>query len=488
MTKLDKSAIPLAVENVSPVGPSPYDYDLFVIGSGPAGQRAAIQAAKAGRRVAVAERMAAVGGVCLHHGTIPSKTFREAALHLSGYRERGVYGAAYTVKSDITMSDLLYRADWVIRNEIDVIRHQLRRNGVELWEADATFVDPHTLRLTTGDGQAHREVTTDKVIIACGTKSTRDPSIPFDGQRVFTSDEILEVETLPKSIAIIGGGVIGCEYATVFAALGVRVTLIDKRDKLLDFVDQEIIDELVHEMRRNRVTLRLGEGVKSIESVDDPRGGRVQVALDSGKIIQAQKVLYSIGRTGAIDTLNLDVAGVEADERGRLRVNDRFQTNVPHIYAVGDVVGFPSLASTSMEQGRIAACDALSISKSTPSPHFPYGIYTIPEISVVGKSEAELTASGIPYEIGKASYRETARGQIMGDGAGLLKLIFHMDTHELLGVAIIGEGASELVHIGQSVMALGGTVDFFIDTVFNYPTLAECYKTAAFDGINRLAV
>lgn len=488
MTKLDNSAIPLSVENVSPVDPSPYDYDLFVIGSGPAGQRAAIQAAKAGRRVAVAERMAAVGGICLHHGTIPSKTFREAALHLSGYRERGVYGAAYTVKSDITMSDLLYRADWVIRNEIDVIRHQLRRNGVELWEADATFVDPHTLRLTPGDGQSHREVTTDKVIIACGTKSTRDPSIPFDGQRVFTSDEILELETLPKTIAIIGGGVIGCEYATVFAALGVRVTLIDKRDKLLDFVDQEIVDELVHEMRRNRVTLRLGEGVKSVESIDDPRGGRVQIALDSGKIIQAQKALYSIGRTGAIDTLNLETTGVEADTRGRLSVNERYQTNVPHIYAVGDVVGFPSLASTSMEQGRIAACDALSLTKTPTNPHFPYGIYTIPEISVVGKSEAELTAAGVPYEIGKASYRETARGQIMGDGAGLLKLIFHLETHNLLGIAIIGEGASELVHIGQSVMALGGTVDFFIDTVFNYPTLAECYKIAAFDGINRLAV
>jgi len=274
----------------------------------------------------------------------------------------------------------------------------------------------------------------------------------------------------------------------VFAALGVRVTLIDKRETLLDFVDQEIIDELIHEMRRNRVTLRLGEAVQSAESIDGPNGGRLQVSLESGKVIQAKKALYSIGRAGAIDTLNLEATGVESDSRGRLVMNERYQTSVPHIYAVGDVVGFPSLASTSMEQGRIAACDALALTKTPPSPHFPYGIYTISEISVVGKSEEELTKAGIPYEVGKASYRETARGQIMGDGAGLLKLIFHLETHELLGVCIIGEGASELVHIGQAVMALGGKVDFFIDTVFNYPTLAECYKTAAFDGINRLAV
>lgn len=488
MTKIEKPILAAVDEKSTPIEASPYDYDLFVIGSGPAGQRAAIQAAKAGRRVAIAERMAAVGGVCLHHGTIPSKTFREAALHLSGYRERGVYGAAYTVKTNITMSDLLYRADWVIRNEIDVIRHQLRRNGVILCEADAAFLDPHTIRLTSDNGHAQRDVTADRIIIACGTRSTRDPSIPFDGQRVFTSDEILDVETLPRTIIIIGGGVIGCEYATVFAALGVRVTLIDQRDRLLDFVDAEIIDELVHEMRRNRVTLRLGESVESVEIIEDARGDRVQVKLQSGKVIQAEKTLYCIGRTGAIDTLNLEAAGVSADARGRLVVNERFQTQTPHIYAVGDVVGFPSLASTSMEQGRVAACDALSLNKSLTNPHFPYGIYTIPEISVVGKSESELTAAGVPYEVGKASYRETARGQIMGDGAGLLKLIFHIETHELLGVAIIGEGASELVHIGQAVMALGGKVDFFIDTVFNYPTLAECYKTAAFDGINRLAV
>lgn len=462
-----------------------FDYDLFVIGSGPAGQRAAIQAAKAGGRVGVAERMNAVGGVCLHHGTIPSKTFREAAMHLSGFRERGVYGAAYKVKHDITMSDLLYRADWVIRNEVDVIRHQLTRNRVELFEADATFLGPHEIRLDGGDRRGVREITAAKIVIACGTRATQDPSMPFDGTSVFTSDDILALDKLPKSIAVIGGGVIGCEYATVFAALGVRVTLIEKRPSLLDFVDREIVDELVHQMRSNRVTLRLGEAVKSVEKAES---GGVRIALESGKMIGAEKALYSIGRTGAVDTLNLPATGLEADGRGRLTVNEHFQTSVPHIYAVGDVVGFPSLASTSMEQGRQAACHALNISAPQAlGGHFPYGIYTIPEISVCGQSEEELTKAGVTYEIGKSSYREIARGQIMGDGGGVLKLMFESETRKLLGVAIIGEGAAELVHIGQAVLAHEGTVDFFVDTVFNYPTLAECYKTAAFDGVNRLA-
>lgn len=467
--------------------PAIYDYDLFVIGSGPAGQRAAIQAAKLGRRVGVAERMTAVGGVCLHHGTIPSKTFREAALHLSGFRERGVYGASYKVKHDITMSDLLYRADWVIRNEVDVIRHQLTRNRVELFEADASFIGPHELRLDGGDGRGSREVTAEKIIIACGTHATRDPSMPFDGKTVFTSDDILALDRLPRSIAVIGGGVIGCEYATIFAALGVRVTLIDKRRRLLDFVDFEIIDELAHQMRQNRVTLRLGEAVSSLSLLGNSGEKGVRIALESGKEISAEKALYSIGRTGAVDKLNLEAAGLAADKRGRLSVDERFRTDVPHIYAVGDVVGFPSLASTSMEQGRQAACDALGAEPPAPDEHFPYGIYTIPEISVCGQSEEELTANGISYEVGKASYREIARGQIMGDEGGILKLMFEAHTKELLGVAIIGEGASELIHIGQAVMAHKGSVDFFVDTVFNYPTLAECYKTAAFDGVNRLA-
>lgn len=475
--------------SASSIDPPPtFDYDLFVIGSGPAGQRAAIQAAKAGRRVGVAERMKSVGGICLHQGTIPSKTFREAALHLSGFRERGVYGAAYRVKHDITMSDLLYRADWVIQNEVDVIRHQLTRNQVELFEADASFVGPHVIRLDGGDRRGSRDISAAKIIIACGTCATRDPAMPFDGKSVFTSDDILLLDRLPRSIAVIGGGVIGCEYATIFAALGVRVTLIDKRPRLLDFVDHEIVDELTHQMRGNRVTLRLGEGVESVERADNSPDGGVRIRLQSGKIVRAEKALYSIGRTGAVEGLNLPSAGLKPDARGRLKVNERYQTEAPHIYAVGDVVGFPSLASTSMEQGRQAACDALGIGYNPPpDATFPYGIYTIPEISVCGRSEEELTEAGVDYEVGKASYREIARGQIMGDGGGLLKMMFDANSRELLGVAIIGEGAAELVHIGQAVLAHGGAVDFFVDTVFNYPTLAECYKTAAFDGVNRLA-
>jgi NAD(P) transhydrogenase len=464
-----------------------YDYDLFVIGSGPAGHRAAIQAAKLGKRTAIAEQKGVVGGVCINTGTIPSKTLREATLHLSGYRERSIYGSSYSVKHNITMDDLLHRTDHVIRNEIDVSRHQLQRNGVEVIAARAKFVDPHTIRLHYIDNQGHhRDVTTAVVVISVGTTTTREPQIPFDGQHIFTSDDILSLKELPKRIAIIGAGVIGCEYATIFAALGVRVTLIDKRARLLEFIDSEIIDELVHQMRKNRMTLRLGEEVSGIELYEDNLGQHVRIKLKSGKQIVTEKALYSIGRTGATAALNIDRVGLKADDRGRITVSANYQTAVPHLYAVGDVIGFPSLASTSMEQGRLAACHAFDVPVHSVKELFPYGIYTIPEISIVGRSEEQLTAEGIPYEVGKASYKEIARGQIIGDQVGLLKLNFHAETRELLGVNILGEGASELVHIGQAVLALGGKVDYFVDTVFNYPTLAECYKTAAFDGINRL--
>lgn len=463
-----------------------YDYDLFVIGSGPGGQRAAIAAAKAGKRVGVAERVAVVGGVCVHTGTIPSKSFREAALYLSGYRERGMYGASYSVKPRITMQDLLFRSDWVIKREIDVIRHHFQRNGVDLHSAEASFIDPHTLRLSAVDGSGVREVTADRIILAVGTTTARDPHIAFDGQRIFTSDDILTLQELPKSLAVIGAGVIGCEYATVFAALGVRVTLIDKRPQLLDFVDREITDHLVYHMRQNRMTLRLGEAVEAVDQYDDDRGEHVRIRLASGKQIVTQKALYAVGRAGAVGGLRLEAAGIAADERGRLSVDEHYRTDAQHVYAVGDVIGFPSLASTSMEQGRIAACHALGLGCEPMAGHFPYGIYTIPEISTVGASEEELTDAGVPYEVGKASYREVSRGMILGDSTGFLKIMFHLETRKILGVMIIGEGASELVHIGQAVMALGGTIDYFLDNVFNYPTLAECYKNAAFDGINRL--
>ncbi len=463
-----------------------YDYDLAVIGSGPAGQRAAIQAAKLGRRVIVVERQAVVGGVCTNTGTIPSKTLREAVMHLSGHRERGVYGAAYTVKQNITMTDLHFRTEHVVRHEIDVLRHQLMRNRVDLLAGTAAFSDPHSITVERADQHGHEQVSAGKIVIAVGTVATRDPAIPFDGQTVMISDDILRLRDLPRSLTVIGAGVIGIEYATMFATLGVRVTLVDKRDRLLPFIDREITDNLAYHMQHNWITLRLGEEVRTVEPLTDERGERVRITLASGKQIVTEKALYSIGRTGATGSLNLPAAGVATDARGRLEVNAHYQTSQPHIYAVGDVIGFPSLASTSMEQGRMAACHAFNVQESCEPGLFPYGIYTIPEISTVGRNEEELTQAGVPYEIGKANYREIARGQILGDTVGLLKLIFHRETRALLGVHIIGEGASELVHIGQAVIAHGGSIDYFVNTVFNYPTLAECYKTAAFDGINRL--
>ncbi len=461
-------------------------YDLLVIGSGPAGQRAAIQAAKLDKRVAVVERKAVVGGVCINTGTIPSKTLREAVLYLTGYRERALYGASYTVKQNITIADLLFRANHVMTHEVEVVRSQLMRNRIDVLSAEATFLDPHTVRLHYLVGGGYRDVTADNVIIAVGTNATQDPHIPFDGKRIFISDDVLRLDHLPRTLSVIGAGVIGLEYASLFAALGVKVTLVDKRDRLLSFIDAEIMDTLAYHLRENLVMLRLGEEVSSIEPIDDSHGEKVKINLESGKQIVTEKALYSIGRSGATESLNLPAAGLNADDRGRIPVNENYQTSVPHIYAVGDVIGFPSLASTSMEQGRLAAAHAFGL-KTNSMPHlYPYGIYAIPEISTVGKNEEELTKADIPYEVGKAWYRETARGQIIGDTSGFLKLIFHLDTRELLGVHIIGEGASELIHIGQAVLSCGGTVDYFVNTVFNYPTLAECYKVAAFDGINRL--
>jgi len=465
-----------------------YDYDLLVIGSGPAGQRAAIQAAKLEKRVAVVEKKAVVGGVCINTGTIPSKTLREAALRLSGYRERGIYGASYTVKQHITMRDLLFRVDQVVQNEIDVARHQLLRNDVDVLNAQASFIDTHRVRLDLVGERVHQEITAAYIVIAVGTTTIRDPHGQCDGRSIFTSDDLLEMEQLPRSLAVIGAGVIGLEYASIFAALGVRVTLIDTHTQLLPFIDREIIEALTYHLRNNRVTLNLGETVSRVEPYDDEHGHHVRILLTSGKQIIAERVLYSVGRKGAVDDLGLAAAGLTADERGRLKVNEHYQTEISHIYAVGDVIGFPSLASTSMEQGRLAACHAFGLPTRSAPELFPYGIYTVPGMSMVGKTEEQLTREGVPYEVGRAPYREIARGQILGDRTGLLKLIFHRETRRMLGVHIIGAEAAELVHIGQAVLALGGPVDYFVDTVFNYPTLAECYKTAAFDGVNRLGL
>ena len=411
------------------------------------------------------------------------------AVILSGYRERSLYGASYSVKQNITMADLMYRTEHVIQHELDIVRHQLLRNRVELISAEASFVDKNTIRLKFVDERGWRDVTSEHIVIATGTSATKTDSIPLDGKRVFLSDDMLKLDHLPRSLTVVGGGVIGLEYAGIFATLGVRVTVIDKRRKLLSFVDEEIIDTLMYHLNQNRAILRLGEEVQTIEQITDKdHGDRVKINLASGKQILTEMALYSIGRTGATKALNIEALGLETNKRGLLKVNEHFQTNVPNIYAVGDVIGFPSLASTSMEQGRLAALHAFGIETQHTPELFPYGIYTIPEISTVGRNEGELTEAGIPYEVGKAQYREIARGQIIGDQTGLLKLIFHLETHELLGVHIIGEGASELIHIGQAVMAFNGKVEYFINNVFNYPTLAECYKTAAFDGINRLGI
>jgi len=464
-----------------------FDYDLAVVGSGPAGHHAAIQGAKLRKRVLMIERKPLLGGICVNVGTIPSKTMREAIMYLSGYREHAIYGDSYRVKEKITFQDLLVRVDPVVRHEIDVLRHQLLRNGVDLMTARASFVDPHVLHLEDKASGLQRKVSASTIVLAVGTHAARDPRTPLDGHYIFSSDDMMELDELPRTLAVIGAGVIGCEYASMFAALGVRVTLIDMRPRLLDFVDAEIVESLIYHLRERRVTLRLAEEVSSIELVRENGMNRVRTRLASGKELITDKALSSTGRVGATSDLNLAAAGIATDARGRLKTNADYQTSVNHIYAVGDVIGFPSLASTSKEQGRIAVCRAFKVAAHHAPELFPYGIYTIPEISFVGATEESLTSKGVPYEIGKAAYRETARGHIVGDSTGVLKLLFHRSTRELLGVHIIGDGAVELVHIGQAVMSLKGTIDYFVNTVFNYPTLAECYKNAALDGINRLS-
>jgi NAD(P) transhydrogenase len=456
-------------------------YDLIVIGSGPAGQKGAIAAAKQNRRVAVIEReRELLGGVCLHTGTIPSKTIREAILHLTGYRQRDVYDDLYRRKRDITMNDLRRKMSQVSQNEWQVIQDQFARNRVEVVSGEASFVDAHTVEVTNNAGRQTLSAT--NILIASGTKPSRPEHIPFDGVSVFDSDEILDLDHIPRSMIVVGGGVIGLEYAIMFATLGVTVTVVDGRDRLLEFCDYEIIDTLQYHARSLGMIFRLGE---SVVSICKARPGLVAVELESGKRLLGETVLFSVGRSGDTDCLHLDRAGLAADSRGRLKCNEHFQTVVPNIYAVGDVVGFPALASAAMEQGRQAACHMIGES-FRPVRFLPYGLFTIPEISTVGKNEQQLTAERIPYEVGVAHYSEIARGQISGDRFGMLKLLFHRDTRQLLGVHVIGEAATEIVHIGQTVMGFDGTIDYFRDTVFNYPTMAECYKVAALDGLNKL--
>jgi NAD(P) transhydrogenase len=458
-------------------------YDLIVIGSGPAGQRAAIQGAKLGKLVAIIEKTDWVGGVCINTGTIPSKTMREAVLHLSGFYYQNIYGINYRVKEKITMGDLLFRAQHVIKTEIDVIRAQLARNNIEVLSGVASFTDPNHVRVTNRNGE-HFDCEAQSFVIAAGTKPAVSSKVPLNGKTIVSSDQILQMENMPKTLIVVGGGVIGVEYACMFATLGVRVILVEKRPRLLEFADQEIVEALSYHLRDSRVTMRMNEAVESVEETAD---GSVVANLESRKKISADTLLYAVGRQGNVDELNLAAAGIEADARGRIPVDAQYRTKQPHIFAVGDVIGFPSLASVSMEQGRLAAAFAFGAPASSNPALYPYGIYTIPEISFIGKTEEQLTNEDVPYEVGVAYYREIARGQIRGDTTGRLKLIFHRETREILGVHIIGEGASELLHIGQAVFALKGTMDYFVTTVFNYPTLAECYKAAAFNGLNKLS-
>jgi NAD(P) transhydrogenase len=455
-----------------------FDYDLLVIGSGPAGQKAAIQAAKLGRHAAVVERQT-LGGVSVNRGTIPSKTLREAVVYLTGLSQRAVYGESYRVKEEITVDDLELRTRQVVEREIDIVRNQLARNHVRVLTGIARFVDPHTVAISGGE---ERLVSAEKIVLATGTRPHRPESVEFDNETILDSDGLLLMSRLPRSIVVVGAGIIGIEYASMFAALGSKVTVVEKRHRLLDFVDAQIAEGLQYHLRDLGVVFRFGETVTAVEK----HGDATMTLLESGKQIPADVVLYAAGRQGETGDLDLERAGLQADERGRIEVGPDFRTSVAHIYAAGDVIGWPSLAATSMEQGRLAAAHALDQPSHGMSELLPFGIYTIPEISYVGRNEEELTEAACPYEVGISRYRELARGQILGDSYGMLKLLVALEDRKLLGVHVLGTNATEVVHIGQAVMGNGGTVDYLVDAVFNYPTLAESYKVAALDAMNKL--
>jgi len=458
-----------------------YDYDLVVIGSGPGGQKAAIAAAKLDRRVAVVERPDMLGGVCVNTGTIPSKTLREAILYLTGVDQREIYGQSYRVKDDITVADLTARTSHVVSRENDVVRNQLARNRVTILAGLAYFVGPHAVEIDDGAGRI-RKVTADKIVIATGTRPARPSSVAFDEKTIIDSDGMNHLEKVPRSMVVVGAGVIGMEYASMFAALGTKITVVEKRDRMLEFCDEEVVEALKYHLRDLAVTFRFGETVASVEAHHE---GAIAL-LRSGKKIPADTVLYSAGRQGMTERLSLEAAGLTADERGRITVDEFFRTSVPHIYAVGDVIGFPALAATSMEQGRLAAHHACGEPVQMHDVPQPIGIYSIPEISFVGRTEDQLTEACVPFEVGVSRYRELARGQIVGDSYGVLKLLVSPEDRTLLGVHVFGTGATELIHIGQAVMGCGGTVDYLVDAVFNYPTLSESYKVAALDATNKM--
>lgn len=457
-------------------------YDMIVIGSGPAGKRAAIQAAKLGKKTLLVEKNTIVGGVTVHTGTIPSKTLRETVLFLSGWRQRGIYGLSYKVKENITADDIKQRLMSTLNHEIEILQHQLMRNKVDIHYGHARFTDDHSIRVEDHEGNV-AEFSADYFVLTVGTRTYRPPNVPFDGDAIMDSDEILQLKRIPRKMLVVGAGVIGLEYATIFKALDIEVSVLESSEQVLGFIDREIVDELVHHLRDSNIQVRLHDQVSTITKFDD---GKVVCKFRSGKSIAVDTVLFAAGRQGMTDDLGLENVGIEADHRGRIVVNEDYQTAMPHIYAAGDVVGFPSLASTSMEQGRHAACHAFGADVASQPELFPFGIYAVPEISMVGLTEQECDQRGIAYEVGIARFREVARGQIMGLREGMLKMLFSIETQKLLGVHIIGEGATELVHIGQAVISLGGTLDYFVQTVFNYPTLAEAYKVAALDAYNRM--
>ncbi|GLZ36057.1 NAD(P)(+) transhydrogenase [Lentzea sp. NBRC 105346] len=459
-----------------------YDYDLIVIGSGPGGQKAAIAGAKLGKRVAIIDKQDMVGGVCANTGTIPSKTLREAVLYLTGMSQRELYGASYRVKQDITISDLMARTQHVVGREVQVVRAQLHRNHVDLLNGLGRFVDPHTVAVEGSHRGDRTQITGEFIVIATGTTPARPAQVDFDEERILDSDEVFALTEIPSSLVVVGAGVIGIEYASMFAALGSRVTVVEQREKMLEFCDPEVVESLKFHLRDLAVTFRFGEKVVNVAVGES----QTVTTLASGKRIPAAAVMYSAGRQGTTDKLELANAGLEADNRGRLHVDEHYRTSVEHIYAVGDVIGFPALAATSMDQGRLAAYHAFGEPANELAALQPIGIYTIPEISYVGATEAELTSSAVPYEVGIARYRELARGQIVGDAYGMLKLLVSTVDRKLLGVHVFGTGATDLVHIGQAVMGCGGTVDYLVDTVFNYPTLSEAYKVAALDATNKI--
>jgi NAD(P) transhydrogenase len=426
---------------------------------------------------------AMVGGASVHSGTIPSKTLRDAILYVTGFNERSFYGQDYRLRERISREEIATRVRMIVTRETHRVRSQFNRNRVAELDGTGRFLDPHTLE-TTNPGGRTTTVRGDFVLIACGTRPAQSASIPVDGKHIVDTDRLPELSDRPREIVIIGGGIIGLEYASMFAALEVRVTLIEQRPQILDFVDREVVDALSYHLRELEVVFRLGEKVVAVEVEEDRN--RVTARLESGKSVHGDALLYSVGRQGNTDVLNLPAAGLEADTRGRLKVNDFFQTAVSHIYAAGDVIGFPALAATSMEQGRLATAHMFGAPMRHQAYQLPYGIYTIPEIAMIGQTEEQLTAASIPYETGVARYEELAKAEMLGDRTGMLKVLFDPETLKLLGIHAIGQRATEIIHIGQAVLTFGGTMEYFRDAVFNYPTLAEAYKVAALNGLNKL--